>query len=94
MVRNKDPKRQWQGAVSKARGRQFEEQIDAAFEYYRNQGSAIIIITTNFGAEDLIRTLTPRGYGCQKIESIISRLREVSQTLTMAWDDYRSRQEE
>ena len=53
-----------------------------------------IIITTNFGAEDLIRTLTPRGYGCQKIESIISRLREVSQTLTMAWDDYRSRQEE
>ena len=42
MVRNKDPKRQWQGAVSKARGRQFEEQIDAAFEYYRNQGSAII----------------------------------------------------
>ncbi|MCR2026916.1 Holliday junction resolvase RecU [Anaerotruncus colihominis] len=42
MVRNKDPKRQWQGAVSKARGRQFEEQIDTAFEYYRNQGSAII----------------------------------------------------
>ncbi len=49
------------------------------------------IITTNFGDEDLIRTLTPKGYGSQKIEGIISRLREVSKTLTMAWDDYRGR---
>ena len=50
-----------------------------------------IIITTNFGDEDLIRTLTPKGYGSQKIEAIISRLREVSKTLTMAWEDYRGK---
>lgn len=50
-----------------------------------------IIITTNFGSDDLIRTLTPKGYGSQKIEAIISRLREVSKTLTMAWEDYRGR---
>lgn len=53
-----------------------------------------IIITTNFGDADLIRTLTPKGYGSQKIEAIISRLREVSKTLTMAWDDCRGQQEE
>ncbi len=50
-----------------------------------------IIITTNFGDEDLIRTLTPKGYGSQKIEAIISRLREMSKVLTMAWEDYRSK---
>lgn len=50
-----------------------------------------IIITTNFSSDDLIRALTPKGYGSQKIEAIISRLREVSKALTMAWEDYRSK---
>ncbi|MEN6487850.1 MAG: ATP-binding protein, partial [Smithella sp.] len=50
-----------------------------------------IIITTNFGDEDLIQTLTPKGYGSQKIEAIISRLREVSKTLIMAWEDCRGK---
>lgn len=48
-----------------------------------------IIITTNFGADDLIRALTPKGQGSHTIEAIISRLREVSKTLTMAWEDCR-----
>ena len=50
-----------------------------------------IIITTNFGDEDLIRTLTPKGYGSQKIDAIISRLLEVSKKMTMAWEDYRGK---
>jgi DNA replication protein DnaC len=49
-----------------------------------------IIITTNFNSHDLIRAMTPRGYGSQKIGAIISRLREVSQPITMAWQDFRS----
>ena len=49
-----------------------------------------IIVTTNYGAEDLIRVLTPRGYDSGKIVAIISRLRETSTAITMAWADYRS----
>lgn len=48
-----------------------------------------MIITTNFGSRDLIHTLTPKGYGSQKIEAIISRLREVCKSITMDWEDYR-----
>ncbi len=38
----KDPKRQLQGAVSKAKGKYFEDRLDASFEYYKNKGFAII----------------------------------------------------
>lgn len=49
------------------------------------------IITTNYSDEGLARALTPKGYDDTKIRAIISRLREVSTVLTMAWDDYRGR---
>ena len=51
------------------------------------------IITTNYSAEDLIRALTPKGYDDTKIVAIISRLRETSTVITMAWEDYRTAQE-
>lgn len=47
------------------------------------------IITTNYGADDLVRALTPRGYDNTKIVAIISRLRETSEVITMAWNDCR-----
>lgn len=49
-----------------------------------------MIITTNFGSDDLIRVMTPKGFGSQKIEAIISRLREVSRPISMVWKDFRS----
>lgn len=42
MSREKDPRRQIQGAVSKAVGRRFEERLDRAFAYYRERGDAIV----------------------------------------------------
>ena len=51
------------------------------------------IITTNYSAEELIRVLTPKGYDDTKIVAIISRLRETSTVITMAWEDYRTAQE-
>ena len=42
MGHNKDPRRQLQGAVSKAQGKWFEERLDAAFAQYRKNGFAII----------------------------------------------------
>ncbi|PSL10220.1 DNA replication protein DnaC [Fusobacterium naviforme] len=50
------------------------------------------IITTNYNADDLIKALTPRGYDNTKIVAIISRLRETSTVLTMAWADIRGGQ--
>ncbi len=47
------------------------------------------IITTNYSADDLIRALTPKGYDDSKIVAIISRLRETSTVMTMAWQDIR-----
>ena len=47
------------------------------------------IITTNYGAEDLIKALTPKGGDATKITAIISRLRETSKVMTMAWTDCR-----
>lgn len=38
----KDPRRQYQGAVSKAKGKFFEDLIDKAFDYYRYKGLAVI----------------------------------------------------
>lgn len=49
-----------------------------------------MIITTNFNGKDLIKAMTPKGYGSQKIGAIISRLQEVSTPVTMAWQDFRS----
>lgn len=40
--RQKDPKRQWIGAVSKAKGKQFEQRLDASFAYYAQRGYAVI----------------------------------------------------
>ena len=59
----------------------------------RDEDMKPTIITTNYGAEDLVRALTPKGYDNTKIVAIISRLRETSTVITMAWDDYRTAQE-
>jgi len=50
------------------------------------------IITTNYNSDDLVRALTPKGFDNTKIIAIISRLREVSTVITMAWEDYRGGQ--
>lgn len=42
MTKEKDPKRQLQGILSKAKGKHFEERLDASFEYYRDKGFAIV----------------------------------------------------
>ena len=42
MPPKKDPRRQLQGAVSKAQGRKFEDRLDKSFAYYRAHGFAII----------------------------------------------------
>lgn len=47
------------------------------------------IITTNYNTDDLIHALTPKGYDNTKIVAIISRLRETSTVMTMAWADIR-----
>lgn len=49
------------------------------------------IITTNYNSDDLTQALTPKGYDNKKVQAIISRLREVSQVMTMVWDDHRER---
>ena len=43
------------------------------------------IITTNYNADELVRALTPKGGDGTKARAIISRLREVSTVITMAW---------
>lgn len=48
-----------------------------------------IIITTNYNTDDLRAALTPEGHDDTKIAAIISRLREVSTVITMAWKDIR-----
>lgn len=42
MNKAKDPRRQYQGAVSKAKGKFFEDYIDKSFDHYRYKGLAII----------------------------------------------------
>ena len=42
MPKKKDPRRQLLGAISKARGDQFEERLDSAFAYHKAHGFAII----------------------------------------------------
>lgn len=48
-----------------------------------------IIITTNYSADNLIRAMVPKGMDDTKAVAIISRLREVSTVITMAWKDIR-----
>lgn len=38
----KDPARQRQGLINRAKGKQFEGRLDAAFEYYRIRGAAVV----------------------------------------------------
>ena len=42
MSKDKDPRRQLMGKISKAKGKHFEERLDASFAYYRDCGYAII----------------------------------------------------
>ncbi len=51
------------------------------------------IITTNYNTENLIKALTPKGMDGSKIIAIISRIRETSTVMTMAWTDIRGREE-
>ena len=51
------------------------------------------IITTNYSSESLVKALTPKGADNSKIVAIISRLRETSTVMTMAWADIRGREE-
>lgn len=47
------------------------------------------IVTTNYNADQLAAALTPKGFDNTKIIAIISRLKETSTVMTMAWDDIR-----
>lgn len=47
------------------------------------------IVTTNYNNEGLVKALTPKGTDNSKITAIISRLRETSTVMTMAWADWR-----
>ena len=51
------------------------------------------IVTTNYNADSLANALTPKGFDNTKIVAIISRLRETSTVMTMAWADIRGREE-
>lgn len=54
----KDPRRQYQGFVNKARGKHFEEQIGIACEYYKHKEIAVIEKTP-----EPMRPLKPMGKG-------------------------------
>lgn len=47
------------------------------------------IVTTNYNTDQLTAALTPKGFDNTKIVAIISRLRETSTVITMAWADIR-----
>lgn len=42
ITRKKDPQKQAQGRLNRARGQQFEDRLATAFDYYRERGSASI----------------------------------------------------
>ncbi len=50
------------------------------------------IVTTNYSTGSLVNALTPKGADNSKIVAIISRLRETSTVMTMAWTDCRGGQ--
>lgn len=49
------------------------------------------IITTNYNEDMLISRMTLKNGDSSNIEAIISRLRESTEVVTMAWEDYRSK---
>ena len=51
------------------------------------------IVTTNYNTDALAAALTPKGFDDTKIVAIISRLREVSKVMTMAWEDIRGKED-
>lgn len=51
------------------------------------------IVTTNYNADGLVKALAPKGFDDTKIVAIISRLRETSAVMTMAWADIRGRED-
>lgn len=51
------------------------------------------IVTTNYNTDALAAALTPKGFDGTKIVAIISRLREVSKVMTMAWEDIRGKED-
>ena len=50
-------------------------------------------IRDSYNAENLVSALTPKGFDNTKIVAIISRLRETSTVMTMAWADIRGKEE-
>lgn len=50
-----------------------------------------VIITTNYNADNLTKAMVPKGMDDTKITAIVSRLRETSTVITMAWEDIRRR---
>lgn len=58
MNKAKDPMRQYQGTVSKAKGKYFEDYIDKSFDYYRYKGVAAIEKTP-----EPMRPIKPIGNG-------------------------------
>lgn len=58
MAYTKDPERQLMGAISKAKGKNFETRLDASFTYYKERGSAIVEKTP-----EPMRPVKPMGNG-------------------------------
>lgn len=56
---------------------------------FRYEDMRPTIVTTNYNTDGLLKSLTPKGADNSKIKAIISRLRETSAVLTMAWKDCR-----
>lgn len=56
---------------------------------YRYESMLPVIITTNYNADGLTRAMIPDGLDHTSIMSTISRLKEVSTVVTMAWEDIR-----
>lgn len=56
---------------------------------YRYEEQLPTIITTNYNEDDLIKRLTTPDGDSISITTIISRLRQTTDVITMAWKDYR-----
>lgn len=56
---------------------------------YRYAEMLPTIITTNYNENMLIERLTPKDGDSSNIMSIVSRLRETTDVITMVWNDYR-----
>lgn len=63
--------------------------INARYEAYMP-----VIVTTNYGADELIRRMTPGGAGkgdSRNAEKTLDRLKEMCEGVEMFWDSWRSR---